>query len=369
MSKRLPSKIESLGVYQVFTGTGTGSGWLIDDRHLLTNCHVVQPFRDVAIELRNRTRIRATVRRLHPHRDLAIVELSEPLDGAVLPLGDDSLLKPKQSVHILGFPIGLPLSVTEGVISHPHQRFDNQYYVQTDAAINPGNSGGPILDDERRIIAVTTCKLDADSVGFGIPVNDVRKFIEEFRNQTVPFGAQCPVCDVLITKAQRYCDECGSNLESQHDFADYFSSNETDPLATFVETALSRAGIDPVIARHGHQNWSCHAGSAPIKAWCCCSEHLNFSSPMVETPTRQVNALFAYLLDEEHAPFSFDLDGSIVRMNYVIHTTDVFSKRDREHLIEEVGEFIRRADRIDGRLVKEFGCTPAPDSQMPGGHD
>ena len=73
--------IERLGVYQVYTGTGTGSGFLIDANHLLTNCHVVQPYREVAIEMRDRSRIIGRVRRIHPHRDLAIVELARAVDG------------------------------------------------------------------------------------------------------------------------------------------------------------------------------------------------------------------------------------------------------------------------------------------------
>ena len=139
--------IERLGVYQVYTGTGTGSGFLIDANHLLTNCHVVQPYREVAVEMRDRSRIIGRVRRIHPHRDLAIVELARAVDGEVLALSDGEQLKPKQGVHILGFPVGLPLSLTEGVISHARQLLDEQYFLQTDAAINPGNSGGPMLDD------------------------------------------------------------------------------------------------------------------------------------------------------------------------------------------------------------------------------
>jgi serine protease Do len=174
--------IEKLGIYQVYTGLGTGTGFLIDSNHLLTNCHVTAPYSDVAVELRDRSRISGRVRRLHPYRDLAIVELERAVDGEVLALSENAQLRPKQPVHILGFPVGLPLSLTEGVISHPRQLLDEQYFLQTDAAINPGNSGGPMLDDARQIIAVTTCKLtQADAVGFGIPVADVRLFIEEFR--------------------------------------------------------------------------------------------------------------------------------------------------------------------------------------------
>lgn len=356
--------IDRLGVYQVYTGTGTGSGFLIDDTHLLTNCHVVQPYREVAVEMRDKTRIVGRVRRVHPHRDLAILELARPVDGEVLALSDGAHLKPKQPVHILGFPVGLPLSLTEGVISHVRQLLDEQFFLQTDAAINPGNSGGPMLDDQRRIIAVTTCKLNAaESVGFGIPIADVRKFVDEFRAQAVPFGVHCPTCDELIDRAVRYCPSCGADLETHHDFGEYFEAPELHPLTVFVERALSASDIDPVLARHGSHNWSFHVGSAPIKIWCCCSEHLNFSSPMAQTPNKGLDELFRFLLSAEHAPYGFDLVGSTVRLNLVVHISDVFAPAEHAHLVERVRGFIRKADEVDNLLIHHYGCQPAPETQ------
>lgn len=362
-------EIDALGVYQVYTGSGTGSGFLIDANHLLTNCHVVQPYRQVAVEMRDKRRILGTVRRLHPQRDLAVVELQRPVDGTVLELSDGSGLRPKQAVHILGFPVGLPLSLTEGVISHPRQLLDEQYFLQTDAAINPGNSGGPMLDDERRIIAVTTCKLNAaDAVGFGIPVADVRRFIDEFRSQSSAFGVQCPACEELIESALRYCPSCGLDLHARHDFEDYFDTPDLHPLVQFVEGALAAADIDPVLARHGEQNWSFHSGSAPIKVWCCCSEHLNFSSPLAQTGNRGLNELFQYLLSAEHAPFAFDLNGSIVRMNLVVHISDVFAATEHPELAARVRQFVAKADVTDDLLIGHYGCQPAPESVMAKGN-
>ena len=365
MSTTTTDDIERLGVYQVYTGSGTGSGFLLDARHLLTNCHVVEPFRHVAVEMRYRRRILGTVRRLHPLRDLAIVELSRDVDGEVLELSDGANLKPKQGVHILGFPIGLPLSLTEGVISHTRQLLDGQYFLQTDAAINPGNSGGPILDDSRRVIAVTTCKLDsADAVGFGIPIADARRFIDEFRAQSAPFGVQCPACEELIVSAQRYCPSCGSDLEASHDFAEFFEASDAHPLAAFVERALIDAGIDPVLARHGDHNWSFHVGSAPVKVWCCCSEHLNFSSPLAQTGTKRLKELFEFLLSAEHAPCAFDLFNNIVRLNLVVHVSDVFTPSAHAELSARIRAFIAKADASDNLLIHTYGCPPAPETQI-----
>lgn len=360
----LHTEIERLGVYQVYTGTGTGSGFLIDDRHLLTNSHVVSPFREVAIELRDRGRVIGRVRRLHPQRDLAIVELEQPLDGEVLALAEDATLSTQQPVHILGYPVGLPLSLTEGVVSHPRQLLDDEYFVQTDAAINPGNSGGPILDDARRVVAVTTCKLNqAESVGFGIPIADARAFIEAFRAQSDDFGVQCVSCEELITRRQRYCPSCGTDLDARHDFLDYFDAPEPDPVVGFIESALRAADVDPVLARHGDHAWSFHQGSAPIRVWRCCSEHVNFSANLALTGNKKLQDLFRHLLAGGHAPFAFDLCGSTVRMLLVLHIADVYASHTHGELSNRVQRFLRAADEADDRLIRDYGCQPTPDTR------
>jgi serine protease Do len=357
--------IESLGVFQIFTGGGTGSGFLIDDRHLLTNCHVVAPYRMVAVELRDKRRIKGTVRRIHPKRDLAIVEIDAPLEFAVLTIAPDEVeVRAKQSVNILGFPVGLPLSLTEGVVSNPRQLLDGQHYLQTDAAINPGNSGGPILDDLRRVVAVTTCKLrSADLVGFGIPGPDVRRFVDAFHEQTAAFGVECPSCETLLVSANRYCDGCGSDL-ADLELSSYFEEPEAHPVVQFVERALAAARVDPVLARHGEQNWSFWSGSAPIKIWCCCSEHVCFSSPLAEPGKKGLADLFRFLLSAEHRPFAFDLGDNVIRLNLTVHMSDVFAPDHHDELGKAVADFVAKADAFDNLLIENYGCQPAPETQL-----
>jgi serine protease Do len=353
------------GVYQVFTGAGTGSGFLIDERHLVTNAHVVAPYREVGIERRDRTRIKGTVRRVNPVRDLAIVELAEPLPGKVLALARETTITAKERVHILGFPIGLPLSLTEGVVSHPRQRFDDQLYLQTDAAINPGNSGGPMLDDRWRIVAVTTCKLDAaDAVGFGIPAVDVSRFIDEFKQQTAAFGAQCPSCEELVTHAVRHCPNCGVDLDDTEDLRDFFDPPVPDPLTEFVEGALQHSGVDPVLAREGSRHWSFRADHTSIRAWCCCSEHLNLTSVVAELGPNRFEELFQHLLSREHAPFSFDMSDRSIRAFHVFSMADVFTPEFHEDMKMTVNDYIGHVRSSSTRLQTLYGCRPPAEDSV-----
>lgn len=356
--------VEQLGVFQVFTGDGTGSGFLIDKQLLLTNCHVVAPNRKVAVELRDRRRVVGTVRRIHPKRDLAIVELAQPLSQDVLTVSTVDELRPHQTLRIVGFPVGLPLSVTEGVVSNPRQLLEGMHFVQTDAAINPGNSGGPMLDERKQVVAVTTCKLtSADLVGFGIPSVDVRQFIEGFAGQTAEFGVVCPACDALLETSARYCESCGSDLEELQ-LPSYFEPPAPHPLVAFVEKALVHAKVDPILARHGAQNWSFYSGSAPVKIWCCCSEHVCFSSALAQPGKQKLGDLFRFLLSSDHAPFAFDLHDNIIRMNLTFHISDVFSAVGHGDADRWISDFVGLVDRMDNQLVERFGCEPAPETQL-----
>ena len=55
----------------------------------------------------------------------------------------------------------------------------NTAFLQTTATVNPGNSGGPMVDAEGFVLGVVRLKLkDGDGIGFAIPVNAVKDFLE-----------------------------------------------------------------------------------------------------------------------------------------------------------------------------------------------
>jgi hypothetical protein len=199
-------------------------------------------------------------------------------------------------------------------------------------------------------------------VGFGIPGADLHQFVEGFAGQTATFGVICPACDVLLETGERYCASCGIDL-APVELATYFEPPEAHPVVAFVETALAKANIDPILARHGEQNWSFYSGSAPIKIWCCCSEHLCFSSPLAQAGKQRLGELFRFLLSAEHAPFAFDLVDNVVRLNLTFHATDVFAQDDSA-AAAWIAKFVAAADAFDNLLIDKYGCAPAPETQL-----
>jgi hypothetical protein len=198
-------------------------------------------------------------------------------------------------------------------------------------------------------------------VGFGIPGTDARGFIEGFGGQKVPFGVLCPSCEVLLEGGGRYCDSCGVDLEDC-ELSAYFEPPETHPLVEFVEGALTKAGIDPVLARHGEWNWSFYSGSAAIQIWCCCGDHLSFSSPLVRAGKQKLGDLFRFLLSPEHAPFAFEMQEDVVRLSLTFHVSDIFSQHDEA--ADWIAKFVASADHYDNALAETYGCEPAPETQL-----
>jgi putative serine protease PepD len=182
-------------------GTGTGSGWVYDDRgHIVTNNHVVASAADggeITVVLANGQQVPATIVGRDGSYDLAVVKVDRT-DLAPLTLGRSADVVVGDQVIAVGAPLGLDSTVTSGIVSAldrpvtPGEADDQSFInaIQTDAAINPGNSGGPLLDMQGRVIGVNSAIARAPGsefsgqsgnigVGFAIPSDQVATTVEQ----------------------------------------------------------------------------------------------------------------------------------------------------------------------------------------------
>ena len=173
---------------------GTGSGFIIAGRRILTNAHVVSDARFIEVQREgDPRRYPARVVFLGHDCDLAILE---PLDAAffdgVRPMRLASALPElSQEVSVLGFPLGgSRISVTRGVVSridysvYTHSGVDQHLVLQVDAAINPGNSGGPILLGGRVVALAFQGLAGAENIGYGIPLPVLEHFLADVADGT-----------------------------------------------------------------------------------------------------------------------------------------------------------------------------------------
>ena len=202
---------------------GAGSGFLISPSGYVLTCdHVVQGGRfrllirgellwvtvkvkrvEVVVpessedELADSPRaFEATLVGSDPQVDLAVLFVNRS-ELPYLPLGDADALRMGDQVTVLGFPGGsnvalegspeleIPgVSLSSGVVSafRGGDALGTRWpvrYIQTSAPLNPGQSGGPMLDADGYVVGVVNAKAAKnEGVGFAIPINVVRRFLE-----------------------------------------------------------------------------------------------------------------------------------------------------------------------------------------------
>ncbi|MCB9777587.1 MAG: trypsin-like peptidase domain-containing protein [Alphaproteobacteria bacterium] len=155
-----------------------GSGVVIEaDGLVLTNAHVVTRASRITATFADGRDYEADVLGLDEDLDLAVLQLRDADQLAVVEIGTSSDLMLGEPVIAIGNPFGLGHTVTTGVLSATERPLETdrrvyQDFLQTDASINPGNSGGPLLDVHGRLIGINTAiRADAEGIGFAIPVD------------------------------------------------------------------------------------------------------------------------------------------------------------------------------------------------------
>ncbi|HZL74827.1 MAG TPA: trypsin-like peptidase domain-containing protein, partial [Propionibacteriaceae bacterium] len=173
-------------------GRGTGSGFLIDrDGRIVTNNHVVADATDgsrIRVVLSDGRRLNAVLVGRSPSYDIAVIRVSGVASLQPVELGDSDQIQVGEPVIAVGSPLGLPGTVTQGIISARNRPVmvsegaaadsPTAYInaIQTDASINPGNSGGPLVDAGGRVVGVNSAILTFAAsrnigLGFAIPIN------------------------------------------------------------------------------------------------------------------------------------------------------------------------------------------------------
>lgn len=188
---------------------GVGSGFIIHSKgYIVTNNHVVQGSSTVYVIPPSGETIEAEVVATDPYRDLALVRVD--IGGLKpIPLGDSDRIRVGEVVFAIGSPLGLPgATVTMGVVSAVGRTISGENIIledliQTDAAINPGNSGGPLINVGGEAIGVTTAIIPyAQGIGFAIPINTVKRFLEMISRYGRPIVAWIGVYVAPITQEQ-----------------------------------------------------------------------------------------------------------------------------------------------------------------------
>jgi putative serine protease PepD len=217
-------------------GAGSGSGVVIsDDGYIITNSHVVTLGGAVAdpqvqVQTYDGRLLDATVVGRDPIADIAVIKVDDTADLEPAEFANSDELNVGDTTVVLGAPLGLPNSVSSGIVSALNRsitvsssevpeetapdggaedspapfdfwNFDipgqedapqtassrvSLAVIQTDAAINQGNSGGALVNEQGQIIGINVAIASAGGegsgnigLGFAIPSNLAQRVAQE----------------------------------------------------------------------------------------------------------------------------------------------------------------------------------------------
>jgi hypothetical protein len=146
-----------------------GSGVVIDHEVVLTNCHVVKRGSALAVRFADGTKS-ASVELADESLDLC--RLSVPgLKAPPVAIGNVSALRTGQRVYAVGAPMGLDLTISDGIVSALREVEDGTV-IQTTTPISPGSSGGGLFDLSGRLVGIMTFQHRyGQNLNFAVPAD------------------------------------------------------------------------------------------------------------------------------------------------------------------------------------------------------
>ena len=166
--------------------TEYGSGVILHPAgYVLTNAHLLRKGGHLAAGFAGSKDYQADVVAVDEMRDLAVLRLDADRRFAPVRLGRSRGLLVGERVVTMGNPLGMGLTVAEGIVSAIGRSTKSEYtfypdMIQTDATTNPGSSGGPLLNVSGEMVGLNTTKnLKADNIAFAIPVDRIREGLAE----------------------------------------------------------------------------------------------------------------------------------------------------------------------------------------------
>ncbi len=228
-------------------GEGIGSGVVLDtDGNIITNWHVAGDAESISVTIEGQS-YDATLVGGDASSDVAVIRAD--LNGAkVTPMeiGDSSALVVGDWVMTLGSPLGLDQSASSGIVSALYRNTlmtgstGNTIYtnlIQVDAAINGGNSGGALVNDEGKLVGISTLYSNAagmesfSGIGFAIPGN----YAVEIANKVIA-GEQ-------VTHA--YMGVSCATVNAQNAQANHLSVNQGAYVSEVADDSpAAKAGIE-----------------------------------------------------------------------------------------------------------------------------
>lgn len=153
---RLAASVPKVEVLRVQGGYSIGSGVIVGERRVVTNCHVTRDATEVHVLSEGR-RWPVAAEASDADHDLCLLEVPG-ITGHVVGLGHADALRVGQPVTALGYTGGQGMQTSRGSVVALH-RLDGSRVIQSSNWFNSGASGGGLFDDQQRLVGILTFRL------------------------------------------------------------------------------------------------------------------------------------------------------------------------------------------------------------------
>jgi hypothetical protein len=161
--------------------------------------------------------------------DLVLLKLKGK-DLPFLTLGNSQNMEVGARVAVIGSPLGLEGTLSEGIVSAVRELMGDRKLLQVTAPISPGSSGSPVLNAKGEVIGIATALLrGGQALNFAVPSEYAASLMAKVGTTTVPQ----PLTESATT---------GSGDEAIFTDPDYRAACDAEAAGDYVEM-LKRAKI------------------------------------------------------------------------------------------------------------------------------
>ena len=140
----------------------SGSGFFLRPGRVMTNLHVVEGARRAEVKtLDGKGRVYPVegLLAVDVEGDLAVLSVSVPADRARAAEVSESVPEEGERVFVIGNPLRLEGSVSDGIVSAVREVPNLGRIIQTTAPVSHGNSGSPLFNMRGQVVGVITVKV------------------------------------------------------------------------------------------------------------------------------------------------------------------------------------------------------------------
>jgi tetratricopeptide (TPR) repeat protein len=153
-----------------------GSGFFIEKDKIITNRHLLRGAHKVKIKSHSKEFYAINV--LADNRDCDLIILSVPFDVADTnpPPLNHSFPKVGEKIIVIGNPLGLEATVSDGIVSAFRELKPLGKIIQITSPISPGSSGSPVFNLYGEVIGVASFQIyQGQNLNFAIPISKIKE--------------------------------------------------------------------------------------------------------------------------------------------------------------------------------------------------